>query len=377
LLVIAGCQGAGARSWFQRDKPAEHAHGGDAKGDNSGDVEVAAGPAVEIPIPSSEPSKPVNVLLVNGDSVTAEQALAPVRDELANQATILPPDRYRARRDEIVVQVVRDVIRRTLLYQEALKSFGEQENKMIDDFTDRRIREIVQKEHYGREARWLQSLAAQGISREEGRERIRKEMVVQAFLERNIKPRIQEPTRADLWHIYETRKDELVQPERREMWLIELPKGPDPEAARALAQKLVGDLRRGADFAETARQHSQGVHASDGGNWGMINPQSIRGRWVRAVEVLSTLQSSQVSDVVDAGESYFIVRAGRIEPRVEPNFPAMQPVLKEAYLRDQFDYFVDALVARLEKDAIYRPENISLFLEGVAAACPSPPGGTP
>jgi parvulin-like peptidyl-prolyl isomerase len=320
------------------------------------------------PIELEAESGPVDVLYINEDAITVEEVVGPVRDELLAKAGTMPPQAYH----EMVVRTLRDRIRSMardlLLYQVASRRLNEQESEFLERFTDQRIRDVVQREYNGRQARWEKAMAERGLSPEQARERIRRELTIIRHLQQTIGPRVEEPTRRELLRYFEEHKAEMTAPERREMYLIEVPKEDDPEQARATIGRALAELKDGADFESVVGRYSKGIHADDCGHWGMINPASVRGRWSEPAKVLTTLSPGQNSDIIETEESFFIVRLGHLEPAQEPNFAEVQVQLKKAYHDQQFNVLVEELVTQLQDQAIIRPTNLNLFLEGAVNA---------
>ncbi len=328
---------------------------------------------------SDDPIGPVEVLSINDDSITVEEVVGPVRAELAAQAGAMSPAAYRDLSVRRLRDRIRGMARDLLLYQEASRRLSEQETEFLDKFTDQRIREIIQQEHNGRQVRWEQALATKGLTAQEARERIRRELTIVRHLQQTINPRVQEPTRRDLMRYFETHRAEMAEPERREMYLLEVPKGDDRDAAWATAEQAAAELEAGADFGAVVAKYSKDINADRGGHWGMVDPTSVRGRWTEAAEVLATLAPGETSGVVEGGESFFIVRLGAIEPARTPEFADVQMRLAKAYHDQQFNALVDELVLRLQDEAIIRPANLNLFLEAAVDAAlgrpaqPAPP----
>jgi parvulin-like peptidyl-prolyl isomerase len=282
-------------------------------------------------------------------------------------------DRYREYLVNALQKEIRAQARDLLLYQEASRRLTDQEAEIFDKFTDQRIRRIVQEKHGGRQSRWERAMAEKGLSAEQAREKVRRDLVVMRYLQTTLTPRVQEPTRRELVHYFEQRKDEWAAPERREMFLIEIAKGDDPDSARTTAKQALAELEAGADFAEVARRQSAGIHADDGGAWGSVSRDSLRSRWANAAEALFQLPPGGTSGVVECDECFFIVRLGLIEPAHEPSFAEVQRTLIETYRDQQFNVLVDELVTRLQEQAVIRPADLSLFLRAVLQRCPTPP----
>ena len=334
---------------------------------------------------SSEPP-PVTVMFVNGEAIHAEDILRPVRDQLARQAETMPAQQYRRYVIDLLGTRIRTEAHDRLLYQEASKRLKEEEGKKLDEFVDTRVREIVNKEHQGRQTRYEKALARKGSSLEKDRERIRREMIVQRYLYQTVGRRVQEPTRHELWQYFEQHKNDLSKPPRRELFLIEIPKNAPlaavttqgsqevPLSASTLAGLARSELANGADFGDVACRYSTGVHAAEGGAWGFIARDAMRERWQPAVDALFAMESGQVSDLIEATDAYFIVRCGQIDAGLEPDFAAMQPELIRRYREQQFNGMVEELVTELRGKATIEPRELSRFLRGVVEAAPAPAG---
>lgn len=377
MAAAAGCQqGTLFDNWGARQQTTQsRTAGAQAASEPADDRRPDA--AAELPgtrPPEAGPEEPVNVLQINDDSITVEDILRPLNDDLAARAGTMPLDHYGQYVIQALQSQIRTQARDLLLYQEASRRLTDAEAEMIDNFTDQRIRDIVQKEHGGRHTRWEQAMAEKGLSAEEARERVRRELVVIRHLQSTISPRIQEPTRRELVHYFEQRKDEWATPQRRELFLIEVAKNEDPEAARATAKGLLAELEAGADFAELAREHSTGLRATDGGAWGLVARDSLRSRWATAAEALFELPPDGTSGLVESDECFFIVRVGRIDPGSQPDFAEVQRALTESYRDHQFNVLVDELVVRLQDQATIHPADLSLFLRAVLNKCPTPDG---
>ena len=78
----------------------------------------------------------------------------------------------------------------------------------------------------------------------------------------------------------------------------------EPEI-EATAQRLVQQLRGGADFGAIARQFSRGASASDGGDVGWMQPGQLA---PRLDEALAQMEPGQVSDPIRSTGGFYIVR---------------------------------------------------------------------
>ncbi|MCH8241462.1 MAG: peptidylprolyl isomerase, partial [Planctomycetes bacterium] len=118
----------------------------------------------------------------------------------------------------------------------------------------------------------------------------------------------------------------------------------------------------GVAFADVARRHSHGLHAVDGGSWGMwVSPDGVRERFKPAVEELYRLQEGRVSDPIETPDGFLLVSCDEIDPGFEPTFEAVQPELQERHFRNAYSRKVDELVDQLRRDAGISPLVLERF----------------
>jgi parvulin-like peptidyl-prolyl isomerase len=370
---VAGCSGSRNETTLTRADRAQRPATGDAP------VESAADPAD----PATDTSA-VTVMFINGEAVTAEDVLRPVLPLLKERANTMPLPSYERFLLQTAGLRIRAEARERLLYQEASKGITEQEWEHIDKFVDGRIRDIVNKDYQGRQTRYEKALAEQGLTMDDGRNAIKRAALIQRYLYENVQPRITTPTRRQLWKHFEEKREEMVEPPQREMYLIEItrsgnlnlvPEGGgdavpvDAAAAIAMAR---AELDRGTAFSDVARKYSTGINAAEGGYWGYIHRNSVRERLQPAVEALFALEPGQYSEIIETPTAFFLVKCGVIDEGAEPDFEAMQPELVLSYRDQQFESLVDELVKKLQDKATIQPHNLTRFLRGVVEAAPRP-----
>ncbi len=331
----------------------------------------------------------MTTLSINGDVITAEEVLRPLQADLERRAVEMAAAEYERYLTEVVQSRVRAVARDLLLYQEASKNLTEAEREGIGRFADQRIRDRINEEFGGRQTRYERALAEEGLSLEQAREEELRQLIIARWIRMTIAPKVADPTRDQLWNVYESQRDTLVRPPRRKMRLIEisvlaeLP--PDVEAptteqlaqARASAREKAEEARQaildGADFADVARRYSTGLHARDGGLWGWVTRGSVREKWEPAVEALFRLpETGTPGEIIETPDAFFIVEAVSIDPGSAPDFESIQPKLVESYRNAQFNLLVDEWVMKLQERADIRPRNVNRFLLGVLQAAPQP-----
>lgn len=370
-LSILGCQGAGSKA-----KPQTTA-------------ERRASRPTPTMLSESDPTDteaPVSRLKVNGETVLAEDVLKPYTGELVEQSRTLSPEAYRRAIHDITVRAAQQKISEMLLYQAASARLSEDDEKGLDKVVDEETRRRVTELGGGVQWQYEQLLRQQGLTLDEERARLRRQIVIQRHLHLHVYPKIQSPTRDELWELFNRSKAELARPERRRMSLIEvdvlkrLPEGvtsPTREqqagardAAMEVALAAKADLDGGKPFADVARERSEGLHADAGGDWGWVSRDALRERWQKAVAALYELPAAGVSEIVETPSALFIVSCTEIEAASTPEFQTIQPELVERYRRERSDEMLNALLKELHEKARIEPQRIDLFLTAVALAAP-------
>jgi hypothetical protein len=326
----------------------------------------------------------VNRLTVNGDSVEAAELWENLSDELSRKAETLSPDQYQDYLDRQAAQLITDKIAEMLLHQRASLRVTEKMSTRIDEYVDREIRRIVTTGYGGIQRRYEKYLDSKGQTLDGMRERMRREIIITSYLEQHIKPKVAEPTRAELLALYQANAESFRRPARRRMSLIDvrildgLPKGVNEptreqwdtarQEALSRAETAQAELRSGLPFADVARRHSNGLHADDGGAWGWVSRGSVRERFEPAVSALYRLPAGDVSDIIETDDGFFLVRCDEIDPGLEPSFKAVQPELKKRHFRAAHNQLISELVTELRSEARIEPADLTRFHAAVVDA---------
>jgi hypothetical protein len=209
-------------------------------------------------------------------------------------------------------------------------------------------------------------------------------LLIARYLETEIKPKVVEPNRSELWSAFQANQDKWRRPPRRMMSLIEirildrLPKEVDQPTREQLAQaraeakaraKAAHDaVAHGAEFTEVVREYSEGLSAAEGGSWGWVTKEGVRKRFEPAVEALYRLQAGEVSGIIEADDAFFIVRCDALDPGVEPDFQSVQPELREWLYRAAYNQQIAERVRSLRDKARIEPADLNQFHAAVVQA---------
>jgi parvulin-like peptidyl-prolyl isomerase len=305
------------------------------------------------------------VLRVQGEQIKPSDIWRFNMDELREKAASLPAEQFRAFLQVRSAQLITDAVSESLLYQQAAGRLPEEAQGSLDTMVGAQIRKIVTANHEGVERKYEKHLAEQGLTLEDVRQRIRRELIVTSFLEEQLKPQVAEPTREQLLVAFRENADVFRKAPRRALALIDvrisefLPKGESEptreqsEEARRKAREQIeqaqSELRSGKSFAEVANKYSHG--SQEGGSWGFIARDSVRERFLPALDALDRLQFKQVSEIIATPDGFFLVQCEQYEPGYDPDFETIQPRLVETVYRMEFQRLVGLRIEQLRKQA--------------------------
>lgn len=165
------------------------------------------------------------------------------------------------------------------------------------------------KQRFPTEDAFTQVLKQQGLTEKVLRGLIERGMIAKKVLDTKVKPTAEPVTDEDVADYYEEHKEEFVEPEKASARHILLKLSPDSSdeekaAAKEKLQGVLKEARGGADFAELAKQHSEGPSAPQGGDLGYFG----RGQMVKPFEdVVFSSEPNQISDIVETQFGYHII----------------------------------------------------------------------
>jgi peptidyl-prolyl cis-trans isomerase SurA len=201
---------------------------------------------------------------------------------------------------------------------------------------------------------------AQGVSFEDFKLEKKNQIITQQVIGKEVGQRLN-LTPADEQKFYEEHKAELERPEqiRLSEILVAVQKkdgaaADDPEklaAARAKAEDLLAQIRKGGSFEDVAKKSSDGPSAAQGGELGEFQ----RGTLAKELEEKTfAMKPGEVTDVIQTKQGFVILKvtahqqAGipplkEIEPRVQDALymSRLQPALREYLTKLREDAFID------------------------------------
>jgi peptidyl-prolyl cis-trans isomerase SurA len=184
-----------------------------------------------------------------------------------------------------------------------------------------------------------------GQSLDETREQFRRDFLARGYLEQKLsqKMTVEWTEMYDYYYAHQHDFDEPARISCREV-VAEVPKYPSRADAKRKIDAVLDRIRRGEDFAQVARTESDGPNRSAGGLW-ETSPGSYAIAEVN--DTLSRLPLNQISTVIEAPNSYHIVRLEKQREAGPAPFPEVQDrirrIIHEEKVRNETSAFVNKL----------------------------------
>ncbi|MBL8878593.1 MAG: peptidyl-prolyl cis-trans isomerase [Phycisphaerales bacterium] len=325
---------------------------------------AATAPSVQ-PISRAGAVSP-DIVLVDAEPLCSAEVLYPLREQIAKSRTQTTrtgfiEDLYRAVRRQ-----AQEEIGRILMFRGASAKFSDAQKTALDGFVKRELNQRVEREFDGSHARFELHLKEHGLTLDQYKAAQRRQIVVQQELYETIVPQLR-LRRDELLAFYREHQDQYVQPESRELWMIEAPfERFLPEwltwaradaAAQAQARlKTVRHIREAhtalseSTFAEVAMKYCRGVHASEGGAWGPIG-KPLQAPYDLVSSPIFKFSEEQVSDPIETALGWCIVKCGKITPQRVVPFDEVQDEIRKAMMDERFATLAGEHVRRLAERA--------------------------
>jgi peptidyl-prolyl cis-trans isomerase SurA len=278
---------------------------------------------------------------VNGRVITASDVLSILQPMQASIAANTPEAELAAKMKEVYTRVLDQLVENALILEEFNKAGGQLPDAMVED----RIREIIRQKFAGDDSGLLRTLQSEGRTLEQFRAELRDDLIVSS-LRREQVDRFSSVSLGDVIQEYERRKEAFTRPAQVRIRLIQFKGGDDPEAANTRMATLLNELRNGRDFAEAARELTEGPRKDSGGDLGTLAYADLRTEFKRAIEAL---KPGQISGPISFDGDWGVIK---LEEKQEESITPLRDVQKsiESELRMQNEKrLYDTWIQRLKE----------------------------
>ncbi|MFH0879307.1 MAG: peptidylprolyl isomerase [Lentisphaerota bacterium] len=195
------------------------------------------------------------------------------------------------------------LIERALILEEFKTLGGALPERAVEDY----VNSIIHDRFNGDRSAFLAVLAEERMTLGEWRDEMKERLIVNILRRQEVNDRII-VSPMQISKAYKEQLDKFKSPEKIQLRMIVIHQGEldsDKQAKKEQADKILARLKAGEDFATVAKATSEGSKAQQGGDLGWLEPSSLRPELARATE---TLRPPEVSEVIAAGEEYYILK---------------------------------------------------------------------
>jgi peptidyl-prolyl cis-trans isomerase SurA len=290
--------------------------------------------------------------VVNGEVVTLSELVARSGAEY-RRADALPPGPARDQaRAKALQGAFEQVVAERLVEAEVKTLAIEVSEAQIDTAID-----DVKKRNNLSDETLKQALASEGMDLKGYRDRLRKDFENHLLIMAKVQNRVK-VTDDDVKGYYQSHAKEFAADEQVKLRLILLavPAGarPDEEArVRAVGDKVLARLATGEDFADLAKQVSQGPGASSGGDLGWVKKGTMP---IDLERVAFVLTPGQNSGLVRAKTGWIILKADDRRTASAPPLDEVKDRIREKLATQQGETYRKQYIEELKRAAIIEPK---------------------
>jgi len=290
--------------------------------------------------------------VVNGEVVTLSELVARSGAEY-RRADSMPPGAARDRARAKALQNAFDLVVAERLVESEAKTAGV-------DVTEAQIDaavEDVKKRNNLSDDMLKQALASEGMDLKTYRDRLRKDFENHLLIMAKVQNRVK-VSDDDVRGYYQSHLQEFAGEEQVKLRLILLtvpPGSPAEEEARvkAAGEAILARLAAGEDFADLARQVSQGPGASSGGDLGWVKKGTMP---LDLERVAFLLTPGQNSGLVRAKTGWIILKADERRTGKAPPLEEVKDRVREKLGNQQAEIYRKQYIDELKREAVIEPK---------------------
>jgi peptidyl-prolyl cis-trans isomerase C len=282
---------------------------------------------------------------INGIVITKEQfekELSIHLDRVSRQGRQISDDQLASMKEDILD----GLIERELLYQASQRAGIKIEDMEIDE----QLEGI--KKRFPSEADYKNALSKMNLTEDEVKSQINRGLAIRKLIDQQITSKII-ITETETKAYYDGNLQMFKQPEqvKASHILIKVDAGA-AEAQKTEARKKIETVQQkvkdGGDFAELARQYSEGPSKTRGGDLGYFR----RGQMVKPFEEAAfAMKTNEVSGIVETRFGYHIIKVYDKKPEQTLTYADVKDKLNERMKQEKVEKEANQYINQLKKDA--------------------------
>ena len=288
------------------------------------------------------------VAVVNEDIVTLydiDMLLRPMAQDIQRQN--LPPERERQTLARLREEILDNLINTKLTEQEVKRY----KIAVTDEEIESHIRQVKQRRGLTDE-NLKAGLAQEGLTLEEYRKEVKLQIQRSKLVNREVRSKVV-ITQADIKDYYEKNKSKYGGGKQYYLWnlFVKLPPRPAPadrQAAKALLQEALAEVKRGRSFEEQVRLTADGAKGIQGSELGLFRLEELTPQLRDAVQ---GMRPGEVSAVVESDFGYQVVYVQQINDTAGKSMAQVEAEIQEILFRERVDSRFAAWLADLRKNS--------------------------
>ena len=286
-----------------------------------------------------------NIAIVNGSAITQtdlDHEMIIIKQRFMAQGRVITD----AQLKEIQSAVVDTLINRELLYQESQKL-----KIQIDE--EEVLNQLIQtKDGFPSEAEFQKKLSEMNVTEEDIKTQINRALAIRELINNEVAEKVVVSDQ-EAKEYYDTHPQEFKQPEEVNARHILIKVDQNADASeKAKARKTIKEIQQkldnGEEFAELAKEYSQGPSGAKGGALGYFR----RGQMVKPFEDAAfSMEANEVSDLVETTFGYHLIKVIDIKAERPIEFQAVQPQIVQYLKQEKTRKEVGRYVEKLRSDA--------------------------
>lgn len=306
------------------------------------------------------------ILLVNDVVLTLPEVLYPLRERIAEACQSQSGEPLAQTVQRMLEVRTQQDVGAVLIHKEALARLSDPQRDVVADAIEREVHARISREFGDSSARFEHHLARCGLTLDQYRASLEREIVSRQYAREKLLPQIF-VRRDELLTYYRRNLARYSSDETRELWMIEapfeafLPPGTDwsqaPENLRAQARLRAArhihaahEALANRPFEDVAREYSRGVHAAQGGLWGEIG-RPLQPPYDQVTKLIFGYAAGQHSAAVETERGWCIARCGQITPATRQTFTQAQDDIRARLTEQKFERLSSAYMMRVAGNA--------------------------
>jgi len=292
------------------------------------------------------------VARVNNQIITRSEYLRS-KDELKKEAQQQDP----VNADKLIAERDKDVLR-DLIDQQLLLERGKDLGITADTEVIKRLDDMRKEMKLDTMEDLEKAAQEQGVSFEDFKQNLRNQIITQQVIGKEVEQKMN-ISKEDEQKYYEEHKSEMEEPEQIRLSEIlvstEKKNANDSadesqrlQAARAKAEDLLAQIRKGAAFEDIAKKNSDGPSASQGGDLGFFK----RGTLAKELEDKTfAMKAGDVSEVIRTKQGFIILKVAEHHSAGVPPFSEVERHIQDAVYMQRLQPALRAYLTKLREDA--------------------------